>query len=109
MKSIIALTIAAALLLTAGYLAPTTVNEQLSQECARGDEVNSYQNSWQDVYFFWQWLPNRDEGKYFLACVGPATYLRYHPWDGAMLALAGAGVAGYIGLSDKPKSDKRKK
>jgi hypothetical protein len=107
LKSIIALTIAAALLLTAGYLATTTVNEQLSQECVSPYDA-SYQNTWSDVYFVWQWWPNRDDDKGFVACIGPKTYLRYHPWDGAILALAGAGVAGYIGLSDKPKKGKKK-
>lgn len=108
MKSLITLTIAAALLLTAWYFATTTVTEQLSQECA-SVENTSYRNTWSDVYFAWQWWPNRDGDKGFVACVGPTTYLRYHPWDAAALALVGAGMAGYIGLSDKPKSDKRKK
>lgn len=107
MKALIAISISALLLLAAGYFATTTVSEKLSQECARGEEVNSYQNSWEDVYFFWQWWPNRDEGKYFLACVGPSTYLRYHPYDVAVLALIGAGVAGWIGLKDQPKDKKK--
>jgi len=107
LKSLTALTIAIVLLLTAGYFATTTVSEKLSQECARGEEVNSYQNSWEDVYFFWQWWPNRDEGKGFIACVGPATYLRYHPYDMAVLAFVGAGVAGWIGLKDQPKDKKK--
>ncbi len=103
MKSLVALTIAIGLLITAGYFATTTVNEQLAQECARGDEINSYQNSWEDVYFVWQWWPNRNEGKGFVACVGPSHYLRYHPYDAAALALVGAGVAGYISWQDKSK------
>lgn len=107
MKSLTALTIAIVLLLTAGYFATTTVSEQLSQGCAGGEAVNSYQNSWQDVYFFWQWWPNRDEGKSFLACVGPSHYLRYHPYDAAALALVGAGVFGYIGINDKLKEKKK--
>lgn len=83
------------------------MSEQTGQACASGDEINSYRNTWTDVYFIWQWWPNRDEGKGFIACVGPATYLRYHPWDVAALALSGAGVAGYIGLNDKPKGKKK--
>lgn len=107
MKSLATLIIAIVLLLMAGYFATTTVSEKLSQECAASEEIGSYQNSWQDVYFFWQWWPNRDEGKYFLACVGPSTYLRYHPYDVAVLVLIGAGVAGWIGLKDKPKDKKK--
>lgn len=107
MKSLAALTIAISLLITAGYFATITVSEQLSQECASRENANSYQNSWDDVYFVWQWWPNRDEGKGFIACVGPTTYLRYHPYDVAVLALVGAGVAGYVGLTDKSKDKKK--
>jgi len=107
LKSLIAISISALLLLTAGYLATTTISEQQSQECASGDAADSYKNSWEDVYFVWQWWPNRDEGKVFVDCVGPSTYLRYHPYDGALLAFAGAGIAGWIGLRDKPKLGKK--
>lgn len=107
MKSLAALTIAIGLLITAGYFATTTVSEQLSQECAVGEEINSYQNSWDDVYFVWQWWPNRDEGKAFLDCVGSSTYLRYHPYDAAVLTIVGAGIAGYIAFNDKPKDKKK--
>jgi hypothetical protein len=107
LKSLAALTIAIGLLITAGYFATTTVSEQLSQDCAVGEEINSYQNSWEDVYFVWQWWPNRDEGKAFLDCIGPTAYLRYHPYDAAALALIGAGVAGYIAFNDKPKGKKK--
>ena len=107
MKSLAALTIAIGLLITAGYFATTTVSEQLSQECAVGEEINSYQNSWDDVYFVWQWWPNRDEGKGFVTCAGPSNYLRYHPYDAAVLALVGAGLAGYVALNDKPKGKKK--
>lgn len=107
MKTLAALTITIVLFIMAGYFATTIVSEQLSQGCASRGEINSYQNSWEDVYFFWQWWPNRDDGKGFVACVGPSTYLRYHPYDAAALALVGAGVAGYIGLNDKPKDQKK--
>lgn len=107
MKSLAALTIAIGLFITAGYFATTTVSEQLSQSCASGKLVRSYQNSWEDVYFFWQWWPNRDDDMGFVACVGPAGYLRYHPYDAAALALIGAGVAGYIGLNSKSKDKKK--
>ena len=107
MKALIAISISALLLLAAGYFATTTVSELQYQECASGEAVDSYRNSWQDVYFFWQWWPNRDEGKGFIACVGPATYLRYHPYDMAVLAFVGAGVAGWIGLKDQPKDKKK--
>jgi len=107
LKSLATLTIAIGLLITAGYFATTTVSEQLSQGCASGDEISTYQNNWDDVYFVWQWWPNRDEGKGFVMCVGPSTYLRYHPYDVAVIALIGAGVAGYIGLNDKPKGKKK--
>lgn len=107
MKSLAALTIAIGLLITAGHFATTTVSEQLSQECASGDGVSTYQNSWDDVYFFWQWWSNRDDGKYFLACVGPSAYLRYHPYDAAALMLVGAGVAGFVAFNDKSKGKKK--
>jgi len=103
LKSIIALTIAIALFITAGYFGTTTVNEQLSQSCAVGENKNTYSNSTQDAYFFWQWWPNRDAGQSFVDCVGPSSYLRYHPYDVAFLALLGAGVVGYFGLKDGSK------
>lgn len=108
MKSLIAISISALLLLTAGYLATTTISEQQSQECATGDEATSYRNTWDDVYFVWQWWPNRDDDKVFSSCIGPAAYLRYHPYDGAVLAFVGAGIAGWIGLRDKPKAGENK-
>lgn len=107
MKSVISLSIAAILLLSAGYFATTTVSEQTGQSCAREGELTSYRNTWQDVYFFWQWWPQRDDNKGFPACIGPASYIRYHPYDAAALAFIGAGVVGWIGLKDQPKGKKK--
>lgn len=107
MKSLIAISFSVLLLLTAGYLAITTVSEQQSQGCSTGDEVTSYRNTWDDVYFVWQWWPKRDDDKVFSSCIGPATYLRYHPYDGAVLATVGAGIAGWVGVRDRTKVGKK--
>lgn len=107
LKSLIAISVSVLLLLTAGYLATTTVSEQQSQECATGDEVTSYRNTWDDVYFAWYWWPKRDDDKVFSSCIGPATYLRYHPYDGAALAAVGAGIAGWVGLRGSAKMGKK--
>lgn len=104
MKIIIALSLAGLLLLAAIGLAQTTVSEQLSQQCSSS---TTYQNSWRDVNFVWEWLPNRDEGKGFVDCLGPAEYIRYHPYDIAFLSLIGAGVAGFIALRDDTKGPKK--
>lgn len=98
MKQIIAFTLAIGLLFTAGYFASTVVSEQLAHECASPAEVNSFRNTWRDVYIVTQWWPQRDAGKGFMACIGPSSYLRYHPYDAAILSLVLAGLTGYVGF-----------
>lgn len=93
MKTIIAASLAVLLLVAALSLSQTTVSERMSQSCSSS---SSYQNSWRDVYFITEWWPNRDEGKAFVDCVGPAEYIRYHPYDIALLSLLGATVAGAV-------------
>ena len=93
MKTLIAMCLAVALLITAGYTAQTTVTEKLSQTCSNSD---SYQNTWRDVYFIGDWLPHLDDSKSFIQCSGPSDYIRYHPVDIAAVSFVGALIAGLV-------------
>lgn len=80
MKKVLATT-ALALLLLSVFVGTRQYKEQTGQGC--GEPTTTEER----VNWFWQWWPNRDDGSYFIQCVGPVHFVSYRPLD-----VAGAGI-----------------
>jgi hypothetical protein len=107
MKTLIAMSLAVLLLLSAGYFATTTITTKVDQTCS---SESNYQNSWRDVYFFTQQsetggTPSMD----LRMCTGPSVYVRYHPVDVAAVSFLGALTAGFITYRNETMHTKKPK
>lgn len=107
MKTLIAMSLAVLLLLTAGYLATTTFTTKVDQTCS---SESNYRNSWRDVYLFTQ----RDDsgGKSSIdlkSCNGPSVYVRYHPYDLVAVSLVAALGTGFIAYRNETIHTKKQK
>lgn len=81
------------------YVATLEFKVQTGQGCHVGDIENFNQiesDTIKRVNWFWQWWPERSTG-YFVACIGPRTYLVYRPLDVAALGI-GVSLA-FVGLA----------
>ncbi|OGY26760.1 MAG: hypothetical protein A2Z11_02180 [Candidatus Woykebacteria bacterium RBG_16_43_9] len=87
MKNLL-LIIAGVFLVISVLIATQGYKEKTGQDCGEPSEVISRVN------WFWQWWANRDEGRYFIACVGPSYYIVYRPLD-----IAGAGILLSAGIA----------
>lgn len=69
------------------FISTKEFKERTDQGC--GEQIEVIER----VHWVWQWWPNRDGNKGFIACIGPSYFITYRPFD-----VAAVGFMLSIGL-----------